>query len=75
MSARKLARYMDRAEMAQREAAQAAEAALEAQRLKDKQQVWDTNWDLMRGGVPGIAGPEGNATRLRQGEKIIIPEG
>ena len=66
---------MDRSEIAQREATQAAEEALEAQRVKDKQQVWDANWAMLRGSVPGIAGPQGNMTRLRPGEKIVIPEG
>ena len=69
ISARKLARYMDRAEIAQREAAQAAEEALERQRLADKQKQWDSAWGKS---LPGI----GSSTpgKLAPGERIVIPE-
>ena len=59
---------MDRSDIAQREATQAAEEALEAQRLAEKQRQWNANWGK---GVPGVAPPAG---KLAPGERIVRPE-
>jgi hypothetical protein len=65
---------MDAAQQAELNASRAAEEALERQRLADKQRVWDANWDTIRGGMRGIAGPTGKSSRLRPGDKLLIPE-